>query len=101
MPLEEPKDKARKVPDLMLCFSNPFNFEPIVTSLSPFRRHSATKEARIHILAIDDPKISCIGEDIQPAPAVVEHSAHPLPPTVIFPVIQTHLAPQNVSTFRT
>ncbi len=48
----------------MLCFSNPFHFEPIVTSQSSFCCHSATKEVRIHILSIEDPKISCIGEDV-------------------------------------
>lgn len=85
----------------LLSLADPLDVEAVKTSLNSFSGYALAKQVRVDVITINNPQILYIGQNVQPATATLEYTAHPFSPTAAILVIQTHLAPQNARTFRT
>lgn len=81
---------------LNLCFSKPFNLKAIVSGLDALCGHPSSQKIWIDVIAIDDPEIARIGEDVEPASAVIENTAHSFATVIALRGYRTHLAPPEL-----
>lgn len=85
----------------MVRCTEPVDLESVNAGLDSLGHNPPVNQIVIEFISIENPKITGIGENVQAASAVIEHSAHPYPPIAAIPIHRNHLVPQNSKTFRT